>query len=117
MRRREPPEIRWNAVLIGGAVALATAVLLFYLLGRGLSPVAGFTAVAAGGLVAGRLAPASGGLHGGLVGALWILSEALSDPLFAAAPDVVSDTAVTVLADVARLVVGVAAGWVGSRIP
>jgi hypothetical protein len=113
--RREPPEIRWSAVLVGGAVAFGTALLLFYVLGAGLNTVAGVVAVGAGAAVAGRLAPSAGGLHGGLVAAFWIVAEALSDPFFAAPPDVVGDAAATVLIDVIRLAVGIAAGWLGAR--
>lgn len=118
MTRREPPEIRWTAVLAGGAVAFGAALLLFYLLGAGLSTVAGLASVGAGALVAGRLAPAAGGLHGGLVAALWIVAEALSDPFFAApaAPDVVADTALALAVDIVRLALGVAAGWVGGGV-
>jgi len=113
--RREPPEILWRAVLIGGAVAFGAALLLFYVLGPGLNTVAGFVAVVAGAVVAGRLAPAAGGLHGGLVAAFWIVAEALSDPLFTAPSDVVGDTALTVAFDVLRLVLGVVGGWIGGR--
>ncbi len=114
MTRREPPEIRWRAVLVGGAVALAAVLLLYYSLGPGLSTVAGLIAVAVGAAVAGRLAPAAGALHGGLVAALWILAEALSDPLFSAPSDLLGDTAATVLADAIRLATGAAAGWLGA---
>ena len=95
-------------------MALLGGVLLFYL--AGVSNASAFAAVAAGALVAGRLAPASGALHGGLVGVLWIVAEALSDPLFAGSPDLVSDTAMTIVADVVRLALGVAFGWLGARV-
>jgi hypothetical protein len=114
--RRDAPEIRWRAVLAGGAVAFGAALLLFYLLGSGLSAVAAAGAVAAGSLVAGRLARAGGPLHGGLVAVFWIVAEALSDPLLMSSPDVAGDTARTVLADALTLAIGVGAGWVGSRL-
>ena len=115
MTRREPPEIRWRAVLIGGAVALGAGAVLSYVLGAGLNTVAGFASVAAGAATAGLLAPTAGGFHGGLVAALWIVAEALTDPLLAAASNVVADTASTLLLDVLRLAVGVGAGWLASR--
>jgi uncharacterized membrane protein YccC len=114
--RSEAPEIQWRAVLVGGAVALGAALLLFYMGGPRLNVVAGLVAVAAGALVAGRLARVAGGLHGGLVGALWIAAEALSDPLFTGPADVVGDTALTVVLDVTRLGLGVGAGWLGARL-
>ena len=116
MAHREPPQIRWTAVLWGGAVALVTAVVLLYALGPGLGTVAAFLAVAAGGLVAGRLAPGAGSLHGGLVAVFWIVAEALSDPFFATAPNVLGDAASTVVADVLRLAIGVGSGWAGARL-
>ena len=116
MTRREPPEIRWRAVLAGGAVAFGASLLLFYVLGPGLNAVAGLAAVGAGALVAGRLARAAGAFHGGLVAAFWIVAEALSDPFFTAPPDLVGDTAVTLVIDVALLAIGVAAGWAGGRL-
>jgi hypothetical protein len=117
VRRREPPEIRWGAVLLGGAVAVASGIVLFYVFGTGLGPVAGLVSVAAGALIAGWRAPAAGWLHGGLVATLWIAAEAVTDPLFPAAPDVVADAALTVIGDILRLALGVAAGWLGARIP
>jgi hypothetical protein len=103
-------------VLVGGAVAFGTGLLLFYLLGAGLNTVAGFASVAAGAFVAGRLAPGAGALHGGLVAAFWIAAEALSDPFFAAPADVVGDTALTLAIDVVRLSLGAGAGWLGARM-
>ena len=97
-------------------MAVGLALVLFYVLGPGLTVLAELVAIAAGGAVAGRLAPRRGGFHGGLVAVLWIAAEALSDPLFAAPPDVVGDAAITVLMDIVRLTVGVAAGWTAARL-
>jgi hypothetical protein len=46
---------------------------------------------------------------------LWVAAEALAEPLRPAAADVVADTAQTVLADVVRIAIGLAFGWLGGR--
>ena len=113
MTRGAPP-IDWRAVLIGGAVAVGTSLLLSIssqVVGAG-SVGAG---IAAGAAVAGRLAKARSAFHGGLVAVLWIAAEALADPLRPAPGDALSDTALTVVADVIRLGLGVLFGWLGGH--
>ncbi len=116
---REVPEIAWRAVLTGGAAAVLLALLLSISSqtpGLGAAgPLAVPAGIAAGAAVAGRLAPARSAFHGGLVAVLWIAAEALAEPFQPAAADVVTDLARTVLADVVRLGLGVAGGWVGGR--
>lgn len=107
---REVPPIGWRAVLVGGAVALAVSLLLS-VASQTLPVVA--VGVAAGAAVAGRLAPSRSAFHGGLVAALWIGAEALSEPFRPAPADVAADLAQTILLDVLRLTLGVAFGWLG----
>jgi hypothetical protein len=110
---REVPPITWRAVLIGGTVALA-AILLLSIASQPLPPVA--VGIAAGAAVAGWLATARGGFHGGLVAALWIGAEALAEPFRPAPADVVADLANTILLDLVWLTLGVAFGWIGGRL-
>jgi hypothetical protein len=116
--RREPPQVRWRAVLIGGGVALALG-LAVSLLAIGLSSEALLLAatpigLAAGGAAAGRLAGAFGALQGGMVGVLWILAEALADTFGAPSENVLADVAI-VLVDAGRIALAAAFGWVGER--
>ena len=114
---REIPPIEWRPVLIGGAVAAAISLLLSIAFQTAPSGVAGalpmVAGIAAGSAVAGRLARARGGFHGGLVAVVWIAAEALAEPFRPAAGDVVADLAGTVVVDVLRLAVGVLFGWLG----
>jgi hypothetical protein len=110
---REVPPITWRAVLIGGTVALA-AIVLLSIASQPFPPVA--VGIAAGAAVAGRLATARGGFHGGLVAVLWIGAEALADPFRPAPANVATDLANTILLDVAWLTLGIAAGWAGGRL-
>ena len=112
---RDLPEIRWPAVLVGGAAGLLLALLLS--LGPApLGAVAVPLGTAAGAAVAGRLGRSAGAFHGALVAVLWILADALGDTFAPAARDLLADTARTLLADVGRLALGLAFGWLGARI-
>lgn len=114
------PRIDQRAVLIGGAIAVATTVA-----GVVIGSLAGLPAIgtfaplpgiAAGAFVAGRLARQAGLLHGGMVAVLWIAIDAISS-LFGAPPpgDIASDTVLILLRDVIHLAVGSAAGILGGR--
>ncbi len=117
--KREAPEIRWRAVIAGGAATLVLAFgisLVAALLGSlPLVAVGVFVGIALGAAAAGRLAGTAGILHGGLVAALWILASAVVAPSGPASSDVLGDTLRTVVLDVASLLVGAFAGWAGSR--
>ncbi len=116
---REMPPVEWRAVLIGGAVAVLVSLLLSIgsqaLAAAGLAAAAVPAGIAVGAGVAGRLAAVRGAFHGGLVAVLWIAAEALAEPFRPAPPDVVSDLAQTVLADLIRLGLGLLFGWLGGR--
>ena len=117
--KREAPDIRWRAVIAGGAATLVLAFgisLVAALLGSLPLVAAGvFVGIAVGAAAAGRLAGTAGILHGGLVAALWILASGVVAPSSPASSDVLGDTLRTVVLDVASLLVGSFAGWVGSR--
>lgn len=116
---REAPEIRWRAVIGGGAATLLLTLTLSLVAAIAASPLLLMLAVpigiAVGGAAAGRLAEAAGALHGGLVAILWIVASALAGPTGPGAPDVLADTALTMVWDAAWLAVGALAGWLGAR--
>lgn len=116
---REVPPIDWRAVLLGGAAALAVSLLLSIgsqaLAAASLGAWAVPAGIAAGAALAGRLALSRGAFHGGLVAVLWIGAEALAEPFRPGAVDIAADLAATLLADVARLGLGVLFGWLGGR--
>jgi hypothetical protein len=115
---REPPEIRWRAVVGGGAATLFLTLTLSLVAALAGSTLLLFVAapigIALGAAAAGRIARAAGALHGGLVAVLWIVAGTLVGPA-PGATDVLADTALTVVLDAAWLAVGAAAGWLGSR--
>ncbi|MDE3192453.1 MAG: hypothetical protein KGN00_02080 [Chloroflexota bacterium] len=117
--KREPPQIRWRAVIAGGAATLFLAFTLSLVAALAgsllLVGLAVWIGIAVGGAAAGRLAGRAGLLHGGLVAALWILASGIAAPPGSGATDVLGDTLRTVVLDVASLAVGAAAGWLGSR--
>jgi hypothetical protein len=110
---REVPPISWPAVLTGGAVAVLVSLVLSMASQPLLAVPAG---IAVGAAVAGRVAPVRSAFHGGLVAVLWIAAEALAEPFRPVAADVAVDLAQTLVADVVRLGLGVAFGWLGGRM-
>lgn len=117
--RPQPPQVRWNAVLVGGGIAVLVSLGLS-LLAVGIGSDALLLAatpagLAAGGAAAGRLARSFGLLQGGMVGVLWILAEGLADLIGPATGDVLSDVALTLLADAGRIAIGALFGWLGAR--
>lgn len=116
---RAAPEIRWSAVLGGGAATLFLAVgLSLGAASAGSAALAGaapWVAIALGAAAAGRLAASAGALHGGLVAVLWIVADTLAAPTAPAVADVVSDTVRTIAFDAVWLAIGAALGWLGSR--
>jgi len=117
--RRQPPQVRWSAVLVGGAVAvlvsLGVSLVGLAAASDALLLAATPVGLAAGGAAAGRMARAFGALQGGMVGVLWILAEALADLFGPATGDVLGDVALTVLADAGRIAIGALFGWLGAR--
>ncbi|MGH2378215.1 MAG: hypothetical protein ACRDGT_07035 [Candidatus Limnocylindria bacterium] len=117
--RRQAPEVRWRAVLIGGLVAVMATVLVSYLaLGLSSDPllsVATALGLAAGGATAGRLAGSFGALQGGMVGVFWVLAEAIQESFGPPSGDVLGDVALIILADGARIAVAALFGWLGAR--
>ncbi len=117
--KREPPEIRWRAVVAGGAATFLLAISVSLVAAVAGSPIllaaAVWLAIAVGGAAAGRLARAAGALHGGLVAVLWIVADMLAGTAGPQTGDVITDTVRTVAFDASWLAVGALAGWLGSR--
>jgi hypothetical protein len=117
--RRQPPQIHWRAVLIGGLVAvLATIAVSFMASGVGsdlLLLAATPIGLAAGGATAGRISGSFGLLQGGMVGILWVVAEALSETFGPPSDDILGEVALILLADGSRVLLAAAFGWLGAR--
>jgi hypothetical protein len=117
--RRQPPQIHWRAVLIGGLVAvLATIAVSFMASGVGsdlLLLAATPIGLAAGGATAGRISGSFGLLQGGMVGILWVVAEALSETFGPPSGDILADVALILLSDGSRILLAAAFGWLGAR--
>ena len=105
------PKIVWIAVGMG--VILAFAVTLAGAV-AGIAWLAAAVGVGAGGYLAGRMAKAAGLLQGAIVAAVWIVIESLA-PDAGQAPNVLADTATTILRDLIYLGLGAAGGWLATR--
>ena len=105
------PRIVWRAV--GTGVILAFLVTLAGAV-AGAAWIGAAVGVGAGGYVAARLAKAGGLLQGAVVAAAWIVIESLA-PDTGQAPNVLADTAVTLLRDLSYLALGAAGGWLATR--
>jgi hypothetical protein len=106
------PRIRWPAVLAGVALSVATTLLGSALLPPIPAAVASVFGVMISGLLAGKLANVGRAYHGALVGAGYVLCEAVGIVRgIASSADPLSDTALVILSD--ALLIGVAAlgGW------
>src|SRR5437899_11489746 len=73
------PPIRWPAILAGAALAVALALLSALALPPISAAVASFFGLFVSGLLAGKLAKEGGVYHGALVGAGYVLCEALGN--------------------------------------
>ena len=106
------PRIRWPAVLAGVALSVATTLLSTAVLPPIPAAVASVFGLFVSGVLAGKLARTAGAYHGALVGAGYVLCEAVGIVRgLAYSTDPVSDTALVILSD--ALLIGAAAlgGW------
>lgn len=106
------PPIRWPAVLAGIALAVVVA-----LLGAGALPpisaaVASFSGLFISGVLAGKLAKEGRAYHGALVGAGYVLCEALGIvPALSPTADPLTDTVAVIASDVLLLAAAALGGW------
>lgn len=106
------PRIRWPAVLAGVALAVATALLGTAVLPPIPAAVASVFGLLVSGLLAGKLANTAGAYHGALVGAGYVLCEALGIVRgIAYSADPLSDTALVILSDALLIAAAALGGW------
>lgn len=105
------PQLRWPAIL--GGVALAVVITL--LSAAALPPIpaaaASFFGLFLSGLLAGKLANGARAYHGALVGAGYVICEALGIVPVSQSADPVSDTVAVIVTDALLLGAAALGGW------
>jgi len=106
------PRLRWTAIFAGVALAVVIAVASTALLPPIPAAVASFFGLVVSGLLAGKLAPAARLYHGAVVGAGFVICEAVGlVPSGGAVADPLSDTALVIACDALRIAVAALGGW------
>ncbi len=106
------PQLRWPAILAGVALAVVVALLSAALLPPIPAAVASFFGLFVSGLLAGKLAIWARAYHGALVGAGYVICEALGIvPGGGQSTDPLSDTAAVIATDALLLAVAALGGW------
>jgi hypothetical protein len=106
------PRLRWSAILAGVALAVAAALLSAAVLPPIPAAVASVFGLGVSGFLAGKLATAARAYHGTLVGAGYVICEALGiAPGASYLTDPLTDTVAVIASD--ALLIGAAAlgGW------
>jgi len=106
------PPLRWPAILAGVALAVATALLTAAVLPPIPAAIASVFGLFISGLLAGKLATAARVYHGAVVGAGYVICEALGIvPGGGFLADPVADTVAVIVSDVLRIAVAALGGW------
>jgi hypothetical protein len=106
------PRIRWPAVLAGVALAVVTTLVSAAVLPPIPAAVASVFGLLVSGLLAGKVAITAGAYHGALVGAGYVLCEAMGIVRgIANSADPLSDTAVVILSDALLIAAAALGGW------
>jgi hypothetical protein len=106
------PTLRWPAVLAGVALAVAVALLGGAVLPPILAALASVFGLAVSGLLAGKLAIAGRAYHGALVGAGYVVCEAIGIlPSAVSFADPLSDTVALIVSDALLIAVAALGGW------
>jgi putative membrane protein (TIGR04086 family) len=106
------PPISWPAVLAGVALAVVLALLSARALPPISAAVASFFGLFVSGLFAGKRAKQGPAYHGALVGAGYVLCEALGIvPALSPTADALTDTVAVIASDVLLLVSAALGGW------
>jgi hypothetical protein len=108
------PRLRWTAILAGVALAVAVTQLSAALLPPIPAAVASVFGLLVSGLLAGKLAIGARAYHGALVGAGYVICEALGVvPGGGYLGDPLSDTVAVIASDALLIAVAALGGWCG----
>lgn len=106
------PHLRWPAILAGVALAAVVALVTSAVLPPIPAAVASFFGLLISGFLAGKLAPEARAYHGALVGAGFVICEALGIvPAGGYSGDALSDTALVIASDALLIGVATLGGW------
>lgn len=110
-QRRMPP-LEWRAIIAGVALAGVISLIAAALLPPIPAALASFFGLFVSGILAGKLAPAARLYHGAVVGAGYVLSEAVGlVPSGFGGADALSDTVVVIVTDALRIALAAFGGW------
>jgi len=106
------PHLRWPALLAGVALAVVIALLAAAVLPPIPAAVASFFGLFLSGLLAGKMATLGRAYHGAVVGAGFVLCEALGVvPGSGYSGDALSDTALVIASDALSIAAAALGGW------
>jgi hypothetical protein len=106
------PQLRWLAILAGVALAVAIALLSAALLPPIPAAAASFFGLFLSGLLAGKLGNLGRAYHGAMVGAGFVLCEALGIvPGVSYVADPLSETVAVIASDALAIAAAAVGGW------
>lgn len=106
------PVLRWPAILAGVALAVASTLLGAAVLPPIPAALASVFGLYVSGLLAGKLAAGARVYHGAVVGAGYVICEALGIvPGGGILADPISDTVAVIVSDALRIAVAALGGW------
>ncbi len=106
------PQLRWPAILAGVALAAVISVVSAATLPPIPAAAASFFGILISGYLAGKLAPKARAYHGALVGAGYVLCEAIGlVPGVGPSADPLSDTARVIASDALVIAAAALGGW------
>jgi hypothetical protein len=106
------PHLRWPAILAGVALSVTVTLLTAAALPPIPAAVASFFGLFLSGLLAGKLAKAGPTYHGAVVGAGYVVCEALGIvPAATYSADPVTDTVAVIVSDALLIAAAAVGGW------
>lgn len=106
------PSITWPAIIAGIAIAVIVNVVARTFLAPVPGGAATILGIGLGGYIAGKWAHSAGLYHGAIVGAGWVLLEAIGlVPAPGYASNVLADTVVVIALDAVTLAAASLGGW------